>query len=78
MHLAAACECPTVALFGPTPVSEYHPWQNTHCLLSPEKNLNSNKSSELQNKTGSILDLTKQDVIKSSYMLFNLSSKPKP
>jgi heptosyltransferase-3 len=40
MHLAAACSCPTVALFGPTPISEYHPWQNTHCLLSPENTLN--------------------------------------
>ncbi len=36
MHLAAACRCPTVALFGPTPISEYYPWKSNHCLITPE------------------------------------------
>jgi heptosyltransferase III len=36
MHLAAACQCPTVALFGPSPVFEYHPWQVRHWMIRPQ------------------------------------------
>jgi ADP-heptose:LPS heptosyltransferase len=36
MHLAAACQCPTVALFGPSPVFEYHPWQEKHWMIRPQ------------------------------------------
>jgi heptosyltransferase-3 len=36
MHLAAACQCPTVALFGPSPVFEYHPWMVRHWMVRPE------------------------------------------
>ena len=36
MHLAAACQCPTVALFGPSPVFEYHPWQVKHQMIRPQ------------------------------------------
>jgi heptosyltransferase-3 len=27
MHLAAACQCPTVAIFGPSIESAWHPWK---------------------------------------------------
>jgi|GEM_PF-179534 len=36
MHLASACQCPTVALFGPSPVFEYHPWMVRHWMVRPE------------------------------------------
>jgi heptosyltransferase-3 len=36
MHLAAACQCPTVALFGPSPVFEYHPWLVNHQMIRPQ------------------------------------------
>lgn len=36
MHLAAACQCPTVALFGPSPAYEYHPWLVRHWMVHPE------------------------------------------
>jgi heptosyltransferase-3 len=38
MHLAAACQCPTVALFGPSTLHEWSPWQVAHRIvtLSPE------------------------------------------
>jgi len=36
MHLAAACQCPTVALFGPSPVFEYHPWLVKHWMIRPQ------------------------------------------
>jgi len=35
MHLAAACGCPTVALFGPSPALEFRPWEVCHWLLQP-------------------------------------------
>jgi heptosyltransferase-3 len=35
MHLAAACHCPTVALFGPSPAFEYHPWKTPHWMIRP-------------------------------------------
>ena len=37
MHLAAACQCPTVALFGPSPVFEYHPWQVKNWVIRPHE-----------------------------------------
>jgi heptosyltransferase-3 len=37
MHLAAACGCPTVALFGPSPAFEYYPWNVEHWLIQPDK-----------------------------------------
>ncbi len=35
MHLAAACQCPTVAIFGPSNPSEWRPWEVTHRLIVP-------------------------------------------
>jgi heptosyltransferase III len=35
MHLSAACGCPTVALFGPSKVSSWHPWRVTHQIIRP-------------------------------------------
>jgi heptosyltransferase-3 len=36
MHLAAACQCPTISLFGPSPVFEYHPWHVKHQMIRPQ------------------------------------------
>lgn len=35
MHLAAACQCPTVALFGPSIAGYWRPWRVTHEVVSP-------------------------------------------
>jgi len=35
MHLAAACQCPTVAIFGPSTPAEWRPWQVEHRLVRP-------------------------------------------
>ena len=35
MHLAAACQCPTVAIFGPSQVAYWHPWRVPHALVGP-------------------------------------------
>ena len=35
MHLAAACQCPTVALFGGSKVFEWYPWRVRSAVLRP-------------------------------------------
>jgi ADP-heptose:LPS heptosyltransferase len=35
MHLAAACQCPTVALFGSSREWAWHPWAVRHQILGP-------------------------------------------
>lgn len=34
MHLAAACQCPTVAIFGLSSVVQWHPWKVPHRVLA--------------------------------------------
>jgi heptosyltransferase III len=34
MHLAAACQCPVVALFGPTIEDHWHPWQARYRIVT--------------------------------------------
>ncbi|MBM3876703.1 MAG: putative lipopolysaccharide heptosyltransferase III [Verrucomicrobia bacterium] len=36
MHLAAACQCPTVALFGPSVLHFWRPWRVAHRVVMPE------------------------------------------
>jgi heptosyltransferase-3 len=43
MHLAAACECPTVALFGPSPIHEYYPWKTKSWVIRAQDWLNKNE-----------------------------------
>ena len=43
MHLAAACECPSVALFGPSPIHEYCPWKTKSWVMRPQDWLNENE-----------------------------------
>jgi heptosyltransferase-3 len=35
MHLAAACQCPTVALFGPSVLDQWRPWRVPHRAVVP-------------------------------------------
>lgn len=39
MHLAAACQTPTVALFGPSDERVWRPWQVRHELVAPPGNV---------------------------------------
>ena len=34
MHLAAACQCPTVGLFRPCMIANFHPWQVEHQVVT--------------------------------------------
>jgi heptosyltransferase-3 len=34
MHLAAACQCPAVALFGSTWEGHWRPWQSPHRIVA--------------------------------------------
>jgi heptosyltransferase-3 len=47
MHLAAAVKCPSVVLFGPSPVHEYHPWQVRHWMLRPQDWLGDEEASRI-------------------------------
>ncbi|MGB0581849.1 MAG: glycosyltransferase family 9 protein, partial [Limisphaerales bacterium] len=38
MHLAAACQCPTAAIFGPSVPWIWHPWSVRHRLVAPADN----------------------------------------
>ena len=35
MHLAAACQCPSVAIFGPSFETAWRPWRVTHQVVTP-------------------------------------------
>ncbi|HAM72443.1 MAG TPA: hypothetical protein DCM86_12445 [Verrucomicrobiales bacterium] len=35
MHLAAACGCPVVGIFGPSVVSQWRPWRVPHQVITP-------------------------------------------
>jgi heptosyltransferase-3 len=37
MHLAAACQCPTVALFGSSKLAEWYPWRVRHRVARPRE-----------------------------------------
>jgi len=39
MHLAAACQCPTVAIFGPSHAAYWHPWRVPHVLVRPPEKI---------------------------------------
>ena len=47
MHLAAAVNCPSVVLFGPSPVHEYHPWKARHWMLRPQEWLGEEAASRI-------------------------------
>jgi heptosyltransferase-3 len=36
MHLAASCQCPTVALFGGSKIAEWYPWRVRHRVVRPQ------------------------------------------
>ena len=54
MHLAAACQCPTVALFGPSVVEQWRPWQVPHKIVQPTR---------LSGESTQTADIPAQDVM---------------
>jgi ADP-heptose:LPS heptosyltransferase len=36
MHLAAACDCPTVAIFGGSKYFEWYPWRVRNLVVRPQ------------------------------------------
>jgi heptosyltransferase-3 len=68
MHLAAACDCPTVALFGPSPVFEYHPWQVKNWVLHPQNWLD-------EEKIKSMLGIPTDQVFAACLSAFQYKSK---
>ena len=72
MHLAAACECPTIALFGPSPVFEYHPWKVRHWMIRPQEWLSENEAKKI-GPDQIINEIPVEKVLKACQEAFNLS-----
>lgn len=65
MHLAAACHCPTVAIFGPSLESAAHPWMVPHrVVVAPHSPVPpSDQSYPLRIAQRKTEDVTQQDVM---------------
>jgi heptosyltransferase-3 len=76
MHLAAACHCPTVALFGPTDEIHWHPWQ-VPCQIVTKNgcNLTGPDHLILANQR-SMLDIKAADVITACESLLSQPDRP--
>jgi heptosyltransferase-3 len=74
MHLAAACDCPTVALFGPSPVFEYHPWQVKNWVLHPQNWLDEEKIKSI-NSENLMLRIPTDQVFAACLSAFQYKSK---
>lgn len=61
MHLSAACQCPTVALFGPSRGPYWRPWKVSHQLVQP--------SDEARAALNSLSDEEQQKALMSSITL---------
>ncbi|MDB6123675.1 MAG: putative lipopolysaccharide heptosyltransferase [Pedosphaera sp.] len=76
MHLAAACQCPIVALFGPSDEINWHPWQANHEIVT-KRNCKLTKTTPnhaVQASRRSMYDLQVEDVIAACKPF--LSEKP--
>ncbi|MDQ6631948.1 MAG: glycosyltransferase family 9 protein, partial [Verrucomicrobiota bacterium] len=61
MHLAAACQCPVVAIFGPSIEKNWHPWQSHYRIVS-DPNFKHEKNESWHNRR--IEKVLVEDVIK--------------
>lgn len=48
MHLAAACNCPTVALFGESKIFEWYPWRVRHRVVRAHQWLGEKQAEKMQ------------------------------
>jgi heptosyltransferase-3 len=64
MHLAAACQCPVVALFGPSIEHHWHPWKSPYEIVSPGGELHREYPAFLYDaEKRSMLDIHSDEVI---------------
>lgn len=69
MHLAAACLCPIVALFGPTFEGHWHPWQMAYHIVSgsPEPPTDDPRENLRRAKLRTMAAIEPRDVIAACY-----------
>jgi len=66
MHLAAACACPVVAVFGPTVVAQWRPWRTAYRVVTPKvENLKGDGGQTEPDERELIRHVTVADVIKA-------------
>jgi heptosyltransferase-3 len=77
MHLAAACQCPVVALFGPSIEHHWHPWQSQYEIVSAGGMLHRNYPDFLYDaEKRSMSDIQVVDVIAACDRM--LAQHPRP
>jgi len=77
MHLAAACQCPVVALFGPSIEHHWHPWKSAYEIVSAGGLLHRNYPDFLYDaEKRSMSDIQAVDVIAACDRMLAIHSEP--
>lgn len=63
MHLAAAMQCPVVALFGQTIPGQFGPWQCSHVMVAPAGRKSGEPSGDTNVKNDRMLAIGVEDVV---------------
>lgn len=75
MHLAAACQTPVVALFGPSIEHQWHPWKSRHEIVTPPASSDCVPPDPIYDALNrSMLDIAGQDVIAACERMLSPSS----
>jgi heptosyltransferase-3 len=75
MHLAAACQCPVVALFGPSIEHHWHPWKSPYEIVSSGGLLHRNYPAFLYDaEKRSMLDIQTEEVISAGRRMLACSA----
>lgn len=75
MHLAAACQTPAVALFGPSIEHQWRPWKSRHEIVAPPAILSGATPDPIYDALNrSMLDIAEQDVIAACERMLSSAS----
>jgi heptosyltransferase-3 len=50
MHLAAACQCPVIAIFGDSVANQWRPWKAPHALIQPADLLSAEEIAQIPSR----------------------------
>lgn len=78
MHLAAACQTPIVALFGPSFESEWSPWCARHILVTPDLDVARPEEAKSRNDPSNrlILDITVEQTLAACELMLSQRQTP--
>jgi heptosyltransferase-3 len=80
MHLAAACRCPVVALFGPSIEDHWYPWQVPHRIVTTPgyEPTGTTKERYMRVKRRTMEEIQASDVIAAAESLLAETNGPLP